>query len=1301
MSTICQTRYVSFNKLGDALPTKQPLSVTHPELAAQWHPTKNGDLTPDQVVAGSHKKFWWKCPEGPDHEWPASGANRVGGKGCPACRGLQVSVTNSLSAQYPDLAAQWHPTKNGCLTPDQVVAGSGKKFWWKCPEGPDHEWLASGGDRVQGNGCPACRGLQVSVTNSLALTCPDLAAQWHPTKNGDLTPADVVAGSGKKFWWKCPEGPDHEWPASGANRVGGKGCPACAGRQVSVTNSLSTQYPDLAAQWHPTKNGDLTPADVVARSGKKFWWKCPEGPDHEWPASGNSRVRGRGCPACAGRQVSVTNSLGSLYPDLAAQWHPTKNGELTPDQVVAGSNKKVWWKCPEGPDHEWPAPGNSRIKGSGCPACAGRQVSVTNSLGSLYPDLAAQWHPTKNGELTPDAVTSGTHKKVWWKCSEGPSHDWEAGVWKRVRGRGCPTCGLGWTLDHVRSFVRSIRGHLDTLLPAELFVLFQQSGLLVATGKAKGFVKALVTGRFPPEQLDRFLADESSLVDQFVDNIDLTLDEIGSERAADTEINMVVDPEADDDQTEFELPIVNTQDALAVLDSHIVTSADEEAVEFLKASATAKIWRHAFCDEERAVAQAEAATGGEYTTQVRDAFLHEYRAAKSLDIPSGYQFSYRPNLMQRRAAVRVRDERRVGNWSGTGAGKTLSAILASRVIGAELTVICCPNSVVDGWRKNILEIYPDSAVGTKTFVPPTDTRPKYLIINFEAFQQDDSHAKVAKLVDRHKIDFVVVDEIHYSKQREADNMSRRRQMALAMIQLAGERNPQLAVLGMSATPVINNLQEGRSLVELITGLEHEDLPTRTTVPNCMRMHQQLVRLGIRWLPRYEFVEDEIHVEVDCADALDEVRALKKAKGSPLALEQILTRMRLPAILEHVQPKTLIYTHYVQGIDRILRDALVGAGWKTGFYTGDDKSGLDDFINGDIDVLIGSSAVGTGVDGLQQVCSRLIVNVLPWTAAEFEQLKGRIYRQGQTSDRVQIVVPITFADVGGERWSWCESKLNRLKFKKSVADAAVDGVVPEGHLRTSAQAYQDVMTWLERLDSGEVEQIARRPITVPLPTDNEQDNHRRQKRYGDFSQMNAKWNRRGSSRTHDVLQQNREEWEQYHTLYRAARADWTVVPFEEVIRWLRQREGQVIGDFGCGEAKIASAMSDRHVVYSFDHVAINDNVIACDMANVPLDDSTLDHAVFCLSLMGANFTDYLREAHRLLKMDGWLHIFEATSRFDNREAFAADLKRLGFDPMPLEDRWKFTYIRATKARPNIEEGLRIKLKNSRDGRAQSS
>jgi hypothetical protein len=75
--------------------------------------------------------------------------------------------------------------------------------------------------------------------------------------------------------------------------------------------------------------------------------------------------------------------------------------------------------------------------------------------------------------------------------------------------------------------------------------------------------------------------------------------------------------------------------------------------------------------------------------------------------------------------------------------------------------------------------------------------------------------------------------------------------------------------------------------------------------------------------------------------------------------------------------------------------------------------------------------------------------------------------------------------------------------------------------------------------------------------------------------------------------------EYHTLYREARKDWAVVPYEEMIRWCQQRSGYVIGDFGCGEAKLAEAVSDQHTVYNFDHVAVNDDVMACDMAHVPL------------------------------------------------------------------------------------------------------
>jgi G:T-mismatch repair DNA endonuclease (very short patch repair protein) len=236
-------------------------------------------------------------------------------------------VTNSLATQFPKVATQWHPTRNGDVTPADVAGASNKKFWWKCPKGPDHEWKTSVGHRtVGGNGCACCHGLKVSVTNSLATQFPKVATQWHPTRNGDLTPADVVKKSDKKVWWKCPKGPDHEWEAAVSSRTNlESGCACCTGFKVSVTNSLATQFPAVAAQWHPTRNGDLTPADVVAGTVKKVWWKCPVADDHEWKARSTSRTRmGSGCPSCtltprSAQEMRLAHELSALIDfDLEA-----------------------------------------------------------------------------------------------------------------------------------------------------------------------------------------------------------------------------------------------------------------------------------------------------------------------------------------------------------------------------------------------------------------------------------------------------------------------------------------------------------------------------------------------------------------------------------------------------------------------------------------------------------------------------------------------------------------------------------------------------------------------------------------------------------------------------------------------------------------------------------------------------------------------------------------------------------------------------------------------------------------------
>ena len=282
------------------------------------------------------------------------------------------------------------------------------------------------------------------MRESLASFCQrndraDLLREWDSERNLPLTPETVSYGSKKKVWWTCAQG--HHWQAAVHTRTGsGTGCPYCSGRfPIPGENDLATQLPALAKEWHPTKNGALTPKDVVPGSRRKVWWICPKG--HEYQAMISSRAQGSGCPVCAGKKIIPgENDLASQYPAIAKEWHPTKNGTLTPDHIAPASNRKVWWICDKG--HEYQAVVSTRTqRNGGCPYCANKRVLPGfNDLATKYPEIAAQWHPTMNGSLTPDHVLPGSRKKVWWQCKSG--HVWQAVVYSRTGSQrtGCPVC---------------------------------------------------------------------------------------------------------------------------------------------------------------------------------------------------------------------------------------------------------------------------------------------------------------------------------------------------------------------------------------------------------------------------------------------------------------------------------------------------------------------------------------------------------------------------------------------------------------------------------------------------------------------------------------------------------------------------------------------------------------------------------------------------------------------------------------------------------------------------------------------
>lgn len=378
------------------------LATLNPQLIAEWDYKKNAG-SPQNYKQGSNKKVWWICSVC-SHEWLSSITNRaLSSSGCPVCaqkqRGLSkvqglVHKKGSLLEVRPDLAVEWDAQRNAPLSPNDLTAGSNKVVWWLCSK-CSYSYQKSVTGRNGGNGCPVCHGKKVVAGyNDLATKFPQIASEWHPTLNGNLTPTQVTSANDRKVWWHCSTC-SHHWESSIYSRTKlGTGCPVCANRIIIAgQNDLATTHPNIALEWHPSMNGDLLPSSVSAGSNQVVWWICSNG--HTWRAMINTRTRGRGCPECAQKSrpvnrtktlLSQKGSLADTNPEIAAQWHPSLNANLLPNMLTAGSSKVVWWQCNKG--HSWEAVINSRVRGNGCPICAGE-------LSTSFPEQAIFYYISK------------------------------------------------------------------------------------------------------------------------------------------------------------------------------------------------------------------------------------------------------------------------------------------------------------------------------------------------------------------------------------------------------------------------------------------------------------------------------------------------------------------------------------------------------------------------------------------------------------------------------------------------------------------------------------------------------------------------------------------------------------------------------------------------------------------------------------------------------------------------------------------------------------------------------------------
>jgi hypothetical protein len=271
----------------------------------------------------------------------------------------------TLEYLYPKIAKQWNYKKNYPLTPEDIPPKSNEKFWWICKN--NHSIHKEPYHRLEGPyyGCGFCSGRHATKENNFMKSFPHLVKELAIEKN-DIDLSTLTPQSEKELWWKCKK--NHLFQQQVKHRAIGQGCPYCSNQKVGYGNDFQSQYPKIAKEWHPTKNGKLKPNQVISKSKKLFYFLCKNG--HTYKQSLQNKVKqNQGCPYCSGRYATEEKNLKTLFPEIAKEWHPTKNGDKLPTDFLPVSGYKAFWLCENGHSYQRWIEVRTRKPSIICPIC--------------------------------------------------------------------------------------------------------------------------------------------------------------------------------------------------------------------------------------------------------------------------------------------------------------------------------------------------------------------------------------------------------------------------------------------------------------------------------------------------------------------------------------------------------------------------------------------------------------------------------------------------------------------------------------------------------------------------------------------------------------------------------------------------------------------------------------------------------------------------------------------------------------------------------------------------------------------
>lgn len=431
------------------------LKTVCPDIAGEWDYEAN-EKKPEDYFYKSLERVSWVCREC-GNKWTTKIRYRTDrGSGCPECAKISRGKKKHLAAletrggiKNALLLKEWDHEKNNS-GPENYTEGSNKYVHWICSV-CGHEYRAKIGNRTfLGRGCPCCANtVVVEGKNDLVTTHPQISAEWDYEKNGNLLPTKVTYGQGKKVWWICPEG--HSYPATILHRTtGNTNCPICnSGRQTSFAEQAIFFYVKKVFSDATSRNTDILGNKMELDVYIPSISLAIEYDGMAWHKAENTEREKRKYEMCRQKGIKLIRLKESIQEGA----RDTADQIISTDKMYEHKNlEKVIRLLVDSIDPK----SNMWTRKYACDFHSSVDINIArdeqeirqymtalkkNSLAESFPEIAKEWHPTKNGTLTPNMFLPRSDIKVHWLCSTC-GYEYQSTIAHRTYGTGCPKCGI-------------------------------------------------------------------------------------------------------------------------------------------------------------------------------------------------------------------------------------------------------------------------------------------------------------------------------------------------------------------------------------------------------------------------------------------------------------------------------------------------------------------------------------------------------------------------------------------------------------------------------------------------------------------------------------------------------------------------------------------------------------------------------------------------------------------------------------------------------------------------------------------